>query len=82
MIRLYGPEIYTIYDQVGVSITEKTDQLLALDGFANTILIIEAVTLAVAAVVFYIVKLQRAVLPYVSFLRLNRIYEDTCRNGF
>ena len=73
IVRLYGTQIYEIYDQVGVSIVEKTNQLVALEGFNETVLIIEAIALAVAAIVFYVVKLQRAVLPYVSFLRLNNL---------
>ena len=73
VLRMYGAELYAIYDQIGVSVMDKATQMVALPGFANTILIMEGISLVLAIIVFYIVKLQRAVLPYVSFLRLNNL---------
>lgn len=73
ILRIFGSELYAIYDQVGVSIVEKTNQMVALPGFAKAVIMMEAIAFAVAILVFYIVKLQRAILPYVSFLRLNNL---------
>lgn len=70
---IYGDQIYAIYDQVGVSIVEKTNQMMAIEGFVNMVAWIELIALAIAAVSFIAFKLPRAILPYVSFLRLNNL---------
>jgi hypothetical protein len=73
VVRLFYSQMFDIYSQAGVSIVEKTNQIVALNGFIETIVLVELISLAIALVVFYIVKLQRAILPYVSFLRLNNL---------
>lgn len=73
IVNTYWDQIYAIYNQVGVSVVEKTNQMMAIEGFIEAVALIELIALAIALVSFVAFKLPRAILPYVSFLRLNNL---------
>jgi len=73
LVRLYGAQIFEITTNTEMSVVEMSEALMNIEGLSNATLIIEGVLLLVAVLVFYIIKVQRAVLPYVSFLRLTNL---------
>ena len=73
LIRLYGTKIFEITANSNLTLTEMSEALINIEGLSQTTLVIEFVVTIVAILVFYIFKVQRGVLPYVSFLRLTNL---------
>ena len=73
IIRLYGTQIFEITSNSEMSIIQMSESLMNIEGLNTTTLIIEWILLLVGVITFYIIKVQRAVLPYVSFLRLTNL---------
>ena len=54
-------------------ITQILDAFYSNESLNNALFIVELASLGVAILVFFIFKLKRAVLPYISFLRLTNL---------
>lgn len=68
-------EMQAVIDSLASTTTtqQMIDVITSNEAIKNGMLITEGIALAVALLAFYIVKLNRSLLPYVSFLRLTNL---------
>ena len=70
---IYTKEINDIVNQYSSSYDELINALMGHEDIMNAMTIVSIIAIVASIIVFYFIKLNRSLLPYVSFLRLTNL---------